>query len=305
MKRLWEWLKRPRPWWFAIVAVLLICALVGVALFLFQIGTGTPYDVFAYLLYALSAILLSYFIYCIVYFAPRLKKALLEKAQKHEFTRRLIGQYGFRTVIFTIVSFAISGGFAIYNGTIGIIWLSVWYIVLGAYYLLLTLMRGGILLYHRKKAKQEEETPLRKKREARLYEVCGFFLIFLPIVLSAVILEMYVSDRAFVHSGYMIYAFAAYTFYKIIMAIYNFAKARKNDDMTVRAIRNINVADALVSALALQTAMFHEFSPENNLTFGNAIMGAIVCALTVIIGVVMIIKGNTAVKKIESEAQNV
>lgn len=61
--------------------------------------------------------------------------------------------------------------------------------------------------------------------------------------------------------------------------------------MTVRAAKNINLADAFVSILALQTAMFREFDAGDvvNVATMNAVTGAIVCALTAALGVFMIV----------------
>lgn len=306
LKRIWDFFKAPRRWLFLIVTGLFAGALTGVFLVLGDTGTSEKVNVFAYVLYALSAVLLAYFVYCIIYFIPRIKRSAKEQAQKHEFTRKLFGQYGFRTVAFAVVAFAISIGNAVVNGVLGIVYASLWFIALGAYYLLLSVMRGGILVYHGKKRKTnlEDSPELIKRKEIKTYRTCGILLILLPVALSFAILEMVVSDRAFVKPGIMIYVASAYTFYKIIMSVYNFAKAHKSDDMTVRAIRNVNFADALVSVLALQTAMFHEFSPETGLGYANGIMGAIVCVLTVAVGIFMAVNGTKKLKLLDEEIRS-
>ena len=61
----------------------------------------------------------------------------------------------------------------------------------------------------------------------------------------------------------------------------------------------------MVSILALQTAMFREFAVETqgfDVTFMNALMGAVVCGLTIIIGVFMIVKANSRIKKLKQPA---
>lgn len=297
LKRILKWLKYPRAWWFFMTFILLIGAVAGVFLFLTVIGTGTEYDFWAYIIYFLSATLVVYNVYCVIYFIPKAKILFQRIINRHDFTKRLAEQYGFRTIIFSVVSFSISMGNAVVNGTLGILESSAWFIALGVYYLLLAIMRGGVLLFHsRKKFKKTPEQI--KLSEIRTYQICGIILMFLPIVLSVAIWEMYVSGRAFVHAGLMIYFFATYTTYKVVMTTRNFIISRRSDDMTVRAIRNINVADTLVSLLALQTAMFHEFSPESNLSFGNGVMGAIICALSIAIGIFMLVRGSINIKKL-------
>ena len=96
----------------------------------------------------------------------------------------------------------------------------------------------------------------------------------------------------------MIYVAATYTFIKVTTSIVNFFKAKKQTDYTVEALRNVNVADAAVSVLALQTAMFHSFGGEGISTgVANALTGAAVCIVVFLLGVFMIVKGNKGLKK--------
>ncbi len=157
------------------------------------------------------------------------------------------------------------------------------------------MLRGTILLYHIRRVKaskagQSEQTAYLKS--IKIYGSCGAVLILLPVALSFAILQMVREGDSFVHSGITIYVYAIYTFYKIIMAIYNFAKTRKDADFTLRAAKNISLAQAMMAVLALQTAMFHEFDAAGDfvhIATMNAVTGAIVCALTAMIGIFMII----------------
>lgn len=126
----------------------------------------------------------------------------------------------------------------------------------------------------------------------------------LPICLSFAIAQMVSEDAAFVHSGLMIYVYAVYAFYKIIASICNYVKAVKTDKMTVVATRNINLADALVSILALQTAMFREFNNGEyplNAPLMNAVTGAVICALTIAMAIYMIVNMLKKLKKVKLE----
>ena len=88
------------------------------------------------------------------------------------------------------------------------------------------------------------------------------------------------------------------------MAIYNMFKAKKNDDMTVRALRCISLADALVSILALQTTLLYTFSTNlQTNAFANALTGAVVCAITLALGIYMIINANKLLKKETTNGQ--
>ena len=79
-------------------------------------------------------------------------------------------------------------------------------------------------------------------------------------------------------------------------------KAHKQTDLTVRAIRNINLVDALVSILALQTALLTMFSGgEVNISLFNTFTGIIVSLLSVSIGIYMIVSANKKMQEIQKE----
>ena len=122
-------------------------------------------------------------------------------------------------------------------------------------------------------------------------------LLVLQFAFSAAIIQVVMSERVFERTGLVIYVSAVYTVYKVTMAIINTVKAHKNDDMTVRAIRSINLVDALVSILALQTAMLFEFGGEVDYSFANGMVGMGVCAVAAILGVYMIVNAHLKIKK--------
>lgn len=80
------------------------------------------------------------------------------------------------------------------------------------------------------------------------------------------------------------------TFAKMIMATINMVKARKYKSSQIMGGRNIGYADALVSILSLQTAMFAMFD-QGDMTLRtrmNGITGACVCLMVIIMGATMV-----------------
>ena len=303
MKKLFDFFKKPPLWFLLVLAVVGIGAIVGGTLFLTQ-DNLYPYVIWGYVFLGVMCVTVGYCIYGFIKILPDLNERVLKWSENKPFWGRLFREYGFRTILFSIGSFVINLAFAVYNGSIAIVINSVWFGALAAYYVLLIVLRGTILVYHafrRKavKAGQTEDITLRK--DTRIYGVCGIVLLLLPIALSFAILQMVRANDSFVHTGITIYAYAIYAFYKIIVSVYNFVKTRHTNEMTVRAAKNINLADAFVSILALQTAMFREFDAAGdavNVATMNAVTGAIVCALTAAIGVFMIV---IAIKKTRKE----
>lgn len=221
------------------------------------------------------------------------KERLPNWIEKHKFTLELFKIDSFRTIIFLAIAFAINIAYAVINAVIGIIYLSFWYGVLATYYIILAFMRGIILFYRRKRIVYGSQDVARVAlNDIKKYRNCGILLILLPLCLSFVILGAILSNNTFSHPGFMIYAEATYTAYKVTMAIYNFVKTRKLDDMILKAVRNINLSDALVSILALQMAMLREFSPDMSVNFVNCLTGGAVCALTISLGIYMVVYGN-------------
>ena len=103
----------------------------------------------------------------------------------------------------------------------------------------------------------------------------------------------------------MIYAVAAYAFYKIIAGVVNFVRARRQPDIVVEAVRNIHLADACVSILALQTALLSAYrDPEMAVSLFHTLTGSAVSLLTLTLGVLMIRKGGRLQKKMKTEREN-
>ena len=298
-KKILDFFIKPRIWFLLIVMIIAVGAIVGTALIMTKDGP----TILGFVFLGIMVVSVGYSVYGIIKVLPIVQERAMKWSETRPFWNRLFTEYGFRTIIFSIGSFTINLAFAVYNGTIAILISSIWFGALAAYYVFLIVLRGGILIYHTRRRKAikngqtESETYL---RDTKVYGNCGILLVILPIALSVAILQMVRANEAFVHTGITIYAYAVYAFYKIGMAIYNFVKTRKTNEMTVRASKNINLADAFVSILALQTAMFHEFGTgmgDFNIGTMNAVTGAAVCALTAAIGIFMIVVTTKILKK--------
>lgn len=293
--------KNPRVRYLAVLYVFCVCALAG-AILVAALGGRDRTSAGAILLYAAATLLLGCSVYTLVRYFPALRLRLRALAEKYEFTDKLLNRYGYRTIIFAIGSLAVGTLYALFNGAIALINGSVWYAALAVYYILLASMRGGIVFHHGKNRKRDFETAAEKElRATKTYRACGTVLIFLPLCLSGAVTQMVLSRKPFDYADLTVYAAAAYTLYKVVMSVVNLFKARKSDDLTVRAVRNINFADALVSVLALQTAMLRALGVRG---VYNAVTGGIVCALTVLMGVAMVIVGNRKIMRLHAASAN-
>lgn len=294
MKKFWQNFNRivfrePPVWLLVLTYVLTPVFCVGSLLFLLTDFQQSPLQYLAYVVFALAAVLLAYAVYTIIKFIPDLKATILAKLNEYKFTRKLLQDFGFRTVIFAVFSFIFSIAYGIFNGVLGIQSSSIWFGALAAYYILLAFLRGGILTYQHGKFRngtQENDKLLQLKK----YRNCGLLLTLLHVALSAAIAQMIFSDKHFEYAGWTVFAHAAYAFFKITMAIINLFKATKHDDLTIRAIRCVNLTDATVSILALQTALLHTFSTgDMNISLFNTLTGGAVSIFCFSLGIYMVV----------------
>ena len=284
-------MKAPKKWFLAVwyLLTVIFCALAIV--FAILGSTSSVMEILSYVLYGVAAITLSYTVYTIVIFAPKLKRKTVEFINRFAFGRRLLSHYGFRTIVFSAFALAVSIAYVAFHVVLAIVMRSFWYGSLALYYALLVALRGGIVLYHRKKGKRVDFDDT-KAVEVRKYRNCGIILTIIPLCLVVPILQIIFLDKAFVHEGWTVFAFAAYAFYKIIMSIINVVRAKRQEDVTVRAVRNVGLADAMVSIFSLQTSLLYTFSEGTDYVFANVLTGSAVCLLTIALGIYMIIKSK-------------
>ena len=302
-RSLWKKILNP-PTWAKVLTF--IITLLSATLSLVMVGLGLENGalaIIAYILFGVAGISLAYSVYLIIPLFPKMKSGIIAWMEKREFTYLLLRNFGFRTVIFAIGSFLMSLLFSGFNAYMGIKNRSIWYGALAAFYIALAFLRGGVLAYH--KSRIGKKTQNDEYVKAKVYRNSGIITLILNIALSSAIAQMIFSSAHFTYMGWTIFAYAAYAFYKITMSIIALIKAHKQTDLTVRAIRNINLVDALVSILALQTALLSMFSEgEINISLFNTFTGIIVSALTISIGIYMIASANKKMKELQKENNN-
>lgn len=303
IKKILHWFSNPK-WYFLLPVILIAIGSTIVGTLILTQAKFFKYLILGYVLLGVMGVTMSYLIFGIIHLYPKAKENILKWAEKHPRFNKALNEYGFTTLIATAGSIIVTLAFAIYNGSIAIVIQSIWFGALAAYYIVLIILRSSILIYYgiRKKAIDKGQSePQTLIRDGKLYRACGILLLLLPLCLSFAILQMIRAGDSFEHKGITIYVYAIYAFFKIITAVYSFIKERRNNSMVIMATKNVKLADAMVSILALQTAMFREFAVETqefDVIMMNAITGAVVCALTIVLGIYMITKANRKIKKL-------
>ncbi len=294
-KSLLNWLKNPKMW-FVILYLILSIALITASIVVVSFGVN---DFWAYLIYSLTAVDVIYLVYLIIYYVPKIRQACLKFAYKNRLTKEYVDNFGFRSLVSVSFSFAINGVYALFLAVMSIISGSYWYGALAIYYFALTLIRGGILFKHVRRRKIDDENTY-KLNLIKSYRNCGIYLSLLTLALSGAIVQMVISNQGFRYAGTMIYLMALYAFYKLIKSIVDMTKAKRNDNYTTKSIRCVRFVDALVSILALQTAMFQAFAQDFVPYLPNSLTGGAVCLIIVVVGIIMIVNGNKQIKKFKT-----
>lgn len=174
----------------------------------------------------------------------------------------------------------------------GIAFRSVWFTALGVYYLLLAAMR--YLLQRRVDWRAKvRDIPW----ELRRCRTCGIVLLLMTQALAGIVILMVLQRGGYNYPGLLIYGMALYTFYAMTIAVINVVKFRRKGSPVLYAAKALNLVAALVSMLALETAMITEFGGDE--AYRRCMVGttgATVCAATFALAVVMIVRSTRGLK---------
>lgn len=231
---------------------------------------------------------------------------LVERIKQNKYVVRYREDYEFKTVVKTIFSSAVTVAVGTYNlvvalfaGTGGI-----WLLTLAVYYYALALTRIAVLLSHKHGLKRGEAEQTHQMRDACNYLGGGALLVLLTLTYSGIIVLVTVGNFHYHYRGNMIYVMALYAFYKVISSVVYAVKYRKYHDYTMQTFRNINLADGIVSIIALQSALLFAFSAEGEEMFAstmNAVFGGIAGALILALGSYMIVRGCRRIRTLKGQ----
>ena len=246
------------------------------------------------MVYSLAAVIMALSVY---YLYHDINYVVYEKLKvrlkRIPFTNRLAADYRYRTVVFTYTSLSVNLIYALANGIYGYVNRSIWFGALSAYYIVLSIMRYITVRFDWRSSRASSAYQV-KRKESFVLRNCGVLFILLTIALGAAVIQMVYSNKAHSYPGSLIFAVAAYTFYKTIMSVINVVKAGKLKSPLLMTIRHIGYADAVVSMLSLQTAMFVSFGSKDTGIQRqlNGSVGGIVCLMIFIMGIHMIYSAN-------------
>jgi len=144
----------------------------------------------------------------------RIKQHIISRIERTETGKQLIREQRSQIILFAILSFSLNLLYAFYNGALGIINQSIWFITMCAYYIVLSTMRLSVIL-----CEQKNKNISSNDIEYFVMKLCGMLLILLNFVLAGAIYISLSRNVATKHGEIVMITIAAYKFYKITMTI--------------------------------------------------------------------------------------
>ena len=215
-------------------------------------------------------------------------------SEKYPNLMRILRSGGDRAVLFMALSMLIGLLFCVYNSVLAGVYHAIWNAVLAGYYFLLLQVKVAILFGVRRTKKSDDPV----KDDIVAYLVSGIMMFIMHTAVVFLVINVN-RGESFKYDGLIIYGYALYAFCKIIAAIVNLVKTKKQKlSLVVQSVRNINIADALISILALQTAMLSTFGELGN---ANIITGSVICGIVMLGSIYMIIRAIILLKRLRRD----
>ena len=281
----WKNLLYPHP---VLVIVLTLIAGVGLPwVFL----TGRENSMIAYPLYCVAFYALVTLTLLIVKLVPKARKKveadpLIRKLTQDEEVSFSLGLYMEQFINF---------GYGIFKLISGVIHASAWIGADGLYNFVQSLIQLYQILRRKKVTTMKDQW--------KSYRQCGYMMIVLHLTMTGLVFQMIHMGEHEEYPGYMIFATAAFTFYKLINAFVDVAKDRKNKHPVDSAVRLLDLSQALYNLFVLQVALLWEFGAGDRAfhLLMNSLTGGAVCLLVCGMGIYMLWRSKRDMRKLEEK----
>ena len=233
-----------------------------------------------------------YLLYLLIAFLYRqYKKKVEPKVLSTETGRALFGTYGASNVFWSLVSLLINIGYSVLNIVLAVLLNSLWYGLIAIFYAVLMGARMTIIFLARHIARKYWINKTELLYAELKVSIGSGGLIFLMDLSMAFAVTFMITNTPPYSSGKIVaIGLAAYTFYKIILAIVNLVRSRKNGDPVVTALRNISMADACMSLVNTTITLDMTFG-TGNLAIAKNLAAFLAVGVTLALSVYAVVKG--------------
>lgn len=226
---------------------------------------------------------------------------LVKKFRAHPVAGRLLHDVAFRAEMSIYPSLCVNLFYAAFKLITGILYSSAWLITLAAYYALLAVMRFLVLTAARKRHS------ITLAGEFRRYRLCGALLAVMDLALAGMVVFFVRQEGGYEYPGVLIYVMAMYAFYAVVTAVVNIVKFRGRGSPALSAAKAISLTAALVSMLALETAMLSQFGGDDDAMFRQVMLsasGGAACAFVFGMAVYMVVHSTKQIKMTKGDNEN-
>lgn len=214
-----------------------------------------------------------------------IREKAINRLEQFGVGKRLLHEQRYRIFCTASISFFLNLLYAFYNGMLGIMKQSIWFVTMCAYYIILGVMRFcAILCEHKGGPRSAADI------EFFVYRLAGAMFVLLSLLLTGIIYISLAQNIAVKRETVTMITIATYTFSKITLAVMRAVKQRNESSPLLAAIRRIGYVEVAVSVLTLQRSMLVSFGPESSekARTMNIWAGAAVCLFVFVLGCTMI-----------------
>lgn len=226
---------------------------------------------------------------------PGYCRSIRRKVYDNRYASRYLTDPVFRTHVSLYISLGINLLYAAVNAVSAAVYSTAWFGIFAVYYTIMAVMRFLLLRYmHRNAIGQSRFGELKRSR------LCAYILMFVNLILTGAVLMMVTFDRGFSYRGILIYVMAMYTFYITVSAVIDLFRYRKLGSPVMSVSKIIKFAQALVSMLFLETAMFAQFGGDMAPEYQRLMImltGGGIALIVVIMAVYVIVRSTEEIRK--------
>lgn len=221
------------------------------------------------------------------------------KVYANKYANRYFTDAAFKTHVSLYTSLAINLLYVVVNAVSALLYNTAWFWIFAVYYTIMAVMRFLLVRYV-----NHNSIGTSRLGELKRSRLCAYILMLVNLVLTGAVLMMVYHNRGFEYRGILIYVMAMYTFYITISAIRDLIRYRRLGSPVMSTAKVIKFAQAMVSMLSLETAMFAQFGGESSPQMQQIMImatGGGIAATVVAMAMYIIIRNTREISTIKKE----
>lgn len=249
----------------------------------------------------LDAHAIAYLIYCLAFYSlivlllrlPGMVTGAISLVHRIPMADRLLGDRELRFRMKLYGNELLNFGYGTFKCIAALVYRNAWMGTEGFYNLVQSIIQLVQILKGRKNPTLVQQW--------RSYRLCGYLMFALHLSTTGLAFLMIRQHMAEEYPGYMIFATAAFTFYKLIKTFLAVAKDRKHRSPIASSVRLLDLSQAIFNIFCLQVALLHAFGgdfPQAGLM--NTLTGSAVSVLMAGIGVYMLRRSKRELRNLSN-----